>query len=77
MSVEASGVHGWHRFSHAQIGMTTFGASGSGKDVFSHFGFTTSNIVTKGKALVEYYKSVGTVPNLNLRPTFDPISNLH
>ena len=77
MSVEAGAVHGWHRFSHAQIGMTTFGASGSGKDVFHHFGFSTSNIVKKGQELVEYYKTVGTVPNLNLRPTFEAISNVH
>jgi transketolase len=77
MSVEAAAVHGWHRFSHAQIGMTSFGASGSGKDVFNHFGFSTSNIVKKGQELVAYYKSVGTVPNLNLRPTFEAISNVH
>lgn len=78
LSVEASSVHGWHRYSHAQIGMTSFGMSGSGNDLFNHFGFSTSNIVAKGTELVEYYKSVGTVPNLNLRPTFESVvSNGH
>lgn len=77
LSVEASSVHGWHRFSHGQIGMTTFGASGPGKAVFEHFGFTSDNIISKGKALVDYYKADGgiAVPNLNNRPIFNNIMN--
>jgi transketolase len=70
LSIEASSVHGWHRFAHAQIGMDTFGASGGGSALFQHFGFTAENIATKGKALVEFYQKAGTVPNLNLRPVF-------
>jgi transketolase len=77
MSVEASGIHGWHRFSHAQIGMESFGMSGSGKDLFGHFGFTAENVTAKGKELVEFYKEAGTVPNLNLRPHFKAAGNLH
>ena len=45
LSVEAAATHGWHRFSHAQIGMTTFGKSGSGDAVFAYFGFSPDNIV--------------------------------
>jgi transketolase len=56
LSIEASAVHGWHRFSHAQIGMTSFGMSGAGDAVFAHFGFTPENIASKGGALVEFYK---------------------
>jgi transketolase len=77
LSVEAAAVHGWHRFSHAQIGMTSFGASGAGNDLFAHFGFTPENIFQKGKELVEFYKDAGTVPNLNLRPVFASISSGH
>jgi transketolase len=77
MSVEAAAPHGWHRFSHAQIGMSTFGASGSGSAVFEHFGFSPKNISAKGKALVEFYKKAGTVPDLNLRPFFESIANGH
>mmetsp|Transcript_423 Transcript_423/g.650 ORF Transcript_423/g.650 Transcript_423/m.650 type:complete len:710 (-) Transcript_423:270-2399(-) len=73
LSVEASAVYGWHRFSHAQIGMTRFGLSGSGKDVFAAFGFTADNVVSKGKELVEFYKKVGSVPDLSCRPIFDNV----
>lgn len=72
LSVEASSPHGWHRFSHAQIAMTTFGASGSGSDVFNHYGFSTDNVVAKGKDLVAFYKD-GPAPDLMNRPVFDNI----
>ena len=72
LSVEASSPHGWHRFSHAQIAMTTFGASGSGDDVFNHFGFSTDNVVAKGKELVSFYKD-GPAPDLMNRPVFNNI----
>lgn len=75
LSVEASAEHGWHRFSHAQIAMTRFGASGKGAAVFEMFGFSTENVVNKGKALVEFYKKAGSVPDLNSRPVFDNIMN--
>jgi transketolase len=75
LSVEAAAVHGWHAFSHAQISMTSFGASGSGNDVFAHFGFTPDNIQAKGLALVEFYKANGPVPNLRNRPIFDNGTN--
>lgn len=71
LSVEASAVHGWHAFSHAQIGMGRFGASGPGGAVFKYFGFSPENIAAKGKALVEFYKTKGPVPNLRLRPNFE------
>jgi len=70
LSVEASSEHGWHRFSHAQIGMTGFGMSGPLEELFIKFGFGAENITSKGKELVEFYKKIGTVPDLNARPTF-------
>jgi len=72
LSVEASAVHGWHRFSHAQIGMTRFGASAPAKDLFAKFGFTTENVVKRGVELVEFYKG-GAVPDLMNRPVFDNV----
>jgi len=73
LSVEASAVHGWHRFSHAQIGMTRFGMSAPAKDLFKHFGFTTQNVIKKGTELVGFYKKVGNIPDLMSRPVFDNI----
>lgn len=77
MSVEAASIYGWHRFSHAQIGMNSFGMSGSGGAVFKHYGFSVENIVSKGKTLVEFYKKSGPVPNLNNKPVFETIGSLH
>merc|ERR1711976_619834 len=68
LSVEASAVHGWHRFSHDQIGMTRFGASAPAGALFEKFGFTVENVTSKAKALVEFYKKEGSVPNLMSRP---------
>merc|ERR1712127_264829 len=70
LSVEASSEHGWHRFSHAQIGMTRFGASGKAEQLFIKFGFNAENVASKGKELVEFYKKHGSVPDLNARPSF-------
>lgn len=77
LSVEAAAVHGWHQFSHAQIAMTSFGASGPGGKVFEHFGFSAGNIVEKGKALAEFYETNGPVPNLTNRPTFASLGGKH
>lgn len=69
LSVEASAIHGWHRFSHDQIGMTRFGASAPAADLFKKFGFTAENVASRGKALVEFYKKAGSVPDLSSRPS--------
>jgi len=75
LSVEAASPNGWHRFSHAQIAMESYGHSGNGNALFKYFGFTADSIVSKGKSLVDFYKKAGTVPDLNLRPTFEPVEN--
>jgi len=69
LSVEASSAHGWHRFSHGQICMDRFGASGTGGDLFDRFGFTPADIADKGRQLVEFYKGKA-VPDLACRPVF-------
>jgi len=68
LSVEASSVHGWHRFSHDQISMGRFGASGPGGKVFEKFGFTASNVTARAIALLEFYKTHGPCPALGNRP---------
>lgn len=73
LSVEATAVHGWHRFSHAQISMTRFGMSAPGDVLFKAFGFTADNVTYKGKALVDFYKEAGSVPDLSCRPIFNNI----
>jgi transketolase len=35
------------------VGMTTFGASGPGKDVFERFGFTAERVAQAGRSAVE------------------------
>ena len=70
LSVEAAVEHGWHRFAHAHIGMTQFGRSGNGSDVFKFFGFTSENILAKGKELVAFYGD-SACPDLMNRPVFN------
>jgi len=77
LSVEASSPHGWHAFSHAQISMNRFGASGPGGKLFEYFGFTPENITAKGKALVEFYKTSSPVPHLRNHPVFETVAGGH
>jgi len=55
ISVEASSTSGWDRYSHAQIGMVTFGASGTGGDCMKKFGFTVDNVVAKAEKVLNFY----------------------
>lgn len=70
LSVEAAAVNGWHRFAHGHIGMTQFGRSGPGSDVFKFFGFTVENIIAKGNELLSFYSAV-PCPDLMHRPIFE------
>ena len=48
IAIEAGATDGWWRYVGARgrvIGMTGFGASGQGKDLFRHFGFTAEAVV--------------------------------
>lgn len=56
LAVEAGSVVGWREYSHAVIGMSTFGASGPYKEVYSKFGITTENIIKQSHAVIEFYK---------------------
>jgi len=70
MSVEAAATHGWDKYSHAQIGMERFGASGKGAHLFEKFGFTVDNVVKQANAVVKYYEAK-SVPNLLNKPVFE------
>jgi transketolase len=55
VSVEAGAVFGWERYvgpSGAIIGMTTFGASGPGKDAMKKFGFTSEHVLATAKQVL-------------------------
>jgi transketolase len=56
VSVEAAATFGWTRWTTddgAQVGMTSFGASGPQKDLYEHFGFTPEKVAAQGRAVVE------------------------
>jgi transketolase len=56
VSVEAASTFGWERWTTddgAQVGMTSFGASGPQKDLYQHFGFTPDKVAAQGRAVVE------------------------
>jgi transketolase len=55
VAVEAGVAEGWWRYVGAKgavIGMARFGASGQGKDLFRHFGFTAEAVVATVEALL-------------------------
>eukprot|EP00049_Salpingoeca_infusionum_P017648 m.353882 g.353882 ORF g.353882 m.353882 type:complete len:683 (-) comp16854_c0_seq1:188-2236(-) len=56
LSVEAACTVGWQKYSHGQIGMSTFGKSAPGGQLMEHFGFTADNVADKAQKLVAFYK---------------------
>ncbi len=57
VSVEQASTMGWSRYAHANIGMTTFGASAPLKELQRKFGFTPDAVVTAAKSEIERSKS--------------------
>lgn len=76
MSVEASTANGWHRWSHYQVCMNSFGVSGAGDDCMRKFGFTVENVEAKSKELLAFYKGK-TVPDMSNVPLPAAKPNLH
>eukprot|EP01100_Stratorugosa_tubuloviscum_P014770 TRINITY_DN807_c0_g1_i1.p1 TRINITY_DN807_c0_g1~~TRINITY_DN807_c0_g1_i1.p1 ORF type:complete len:1002 (-),score=513.60 TRINITY_DN807_c0_g1_i1:74-3079(-) len=65
VSVEAAAMFGWERYSHHQIGMKTFGASGPAKDLYEYFGLTVKNILAETSKVVNFFRSQQThVPDV-------------
>lgn len=52
VSVEAGSTFGWAKYSHAQVGIDTFGASAPGDKCMLEFGMTVENVCAKAKALL-------------------------
>jgi transketolase len=55
IAIEAGTPDGWWRYVGPRgrvIGMTTFGASGTGPDLFRHFGFTAAAVVEAAQSLL-------------------------
>ncbi|KAJ2962280.1 hypothetical protein NQZ79_g2505 [Umbelopsis isabellina] len=64
VSLEALTTFGWQRYSHAQVGMTTFGASAMYTDAYEAFNITADHTAKVAKDIIEKYKKVGHVPEL-------------
>ncbi len=52
LAIEAARSFEWYKFADDIIMMDSFGASGKGNELFSHFGFTLENVCTRAKALL-------------------------
>ena len=51
------------QYAHAHVAINTFGASGKGPDLMTHFGFSVENVVDKATKLVTFYGE-GPAPSL-------------
>ncbi|RIA95509.1 Transketolase, thiamine diphosphate binding domain-containing protein [Glomus cerebriforme] len=67
LSIEALASFGWLKYSHANVGMTTFGSSGPYQQLYKKYGFTAENISEKAKKTIEYYQTT-PVPSVIHRP---------
>ncbi|KAI8891475.1 transketolase [Backusella circina FSU 941] len=67
IAIEALGKFGWERYSHAQIAMTTFGASGKINDLYKHFNITVDHAVSKAQSLIQHFEKLGYVPEVNVQ----------
>jgi len=56
LAVEAGSSLGWAKFSHAQIGVNKFGASGKGPALMEEYGFSTKNVVEKSTKVIDFFK---------------------
>ncbi|KAI8340232.1 transketolase [Chlamydoabsidia padenii] len=70
VSVEALSTFGWQKYSHAQVGMSTFGSSGQYPDVYDFFKITPEHVAEIGANCVQFFKNQGHVPELF--PQFAP-----
>jgi len=56
VAIEAGATETWWRYvglKGAVVGMRSFGASGTGKDLFKHFGFTVENVVKAAEKVLQ------------------------
>jgi transketolase len=67
ISIEALGTFGWDRYSHAHIGMTTFGESGKVEDLYPYFKITSEHAVSKAQSVIKHFEKLGYVPEVNVQ----------
>lgn len=56
IAIEMGSSFGWHKYTGLEgdiISIDTFGASGPAKELFSHFGFTVENVLSKALGLLK------------------------
>lgn len=56
ISLEASSVEGWAKYSHYQIGMKEFGKSAPFEKVYEYFGFTPKAVSQKSKDVLKHFE---------------------
>jgi transketolase len=63
IAIEAAVVQGWEKYIGEQgsfVGMTGFGASGTAKDLYQHFGITAEAVVAKARQSLEMVSEIFT-----------------
>lgn len=66
LSIEVMSTSGWSKYSHAQFGINTFGASGPYLQVYKKFGFDPEQLAAKGKQVIDYYKGKSVLSPLDV-----------
>lgn len=66
LSVEAYSPLGWSKYSHAQHGIPSFGASAPAKDLFKKFKMTGDDIATKAAHVVKVFEGQTLVSPIEL-----------
>ncbi|KAJ4263419.1 Transketolase [Fusarium torreyae] len=60
LSVEMLSTMGWHRYSHEQFGINTFGLSAPAEELFEKFEFTPPGVVKRAIATIEFWSKKGS-----------------
>ena len=53
ITIEASCVYSWEKYSNYNMGINTFGESAPYKEVYSHFNLTSTNVVEFAKKIIK------------------------
>ena len=53
ITIEASCIHSWEKYSNHNMGIDTFGESAPYKEVYSHFKLTSANVVEFAKKIIK------------------------
>ncbi|NXD32263.1 TKT Transketolase, partial [Spelaeornis formosus] len=59
ISVEAYTTMGWSEWSHAHVGIDTFGASAPAKAVYKKYGITGEDVAARSQKAIAHFKKLG------------------